>query len=358
MSALRVVSLSVVLLATAALGEEALDGGLSQPADSVAASQDAGTKVDSVALLELGANEGGKAQAQPVAALLASKLAAAKDLKVITQQDIATMIGVERQKQLLATTCSEDSACLTELSGALGARYVVSGRLDRFGTRYTLTASVFDSARATALAHPLAEAKSEDALPDAVDEVAKALLGALGRAPVETASVGPKPEAASETGPDVGLRAGNNFINGLSSLSPAGDLVLGYRFDPAWVGFLQVGFAYARSTQDVTGSVSILPTVLGARHLYRTDTSFQPYWGVGLGMQLAIGQFGPFQDVGGVLPSVIGLVGFHWFFTRTVAVGLEGSTNLAQTVLGLSGRTSDVGAGLNLKPSLSVTFRP
>ena len=52
--------------------------------------------------------------------------------QVISQQDIATMLGLERQKQLMG--CADDStSCLAELSGALGARFVMSGTLTRLG---------------------------------------------------------------------------------------------------------------------------------------------------------------------------------------------------------------------------------
>lgn len=363
-----------VLVAGSALGAvdsatgAAIDAGVTSTMDAdggaalvtgAGGSPDAGAAVESIALLGLEGNEGGKGQTAPVGALIAARLSEGERLKVITQQDISAAISMERQKQLLGTTCTEDSACLAELSGALGARYLVTGRLDRFGSKYVLTASLFDSQRATVLARPHREAEDDSALPDAASSVAQDMLVALGRGGGSAnASASASPDS-DDTGADIGLRIGNNFISGLSSLSPAGDLVLGYRFDPAWVGFLQVGFSYARSAaNDPAGNLSILPTVLGARHLYRVDKSVQPYWGVGLGVQLAIGQFGIFKEEGGTLPSVIGLVGVHWFLTRSFAVGIEGSSNLAQTVLGLSGRNTDLGTGFNLKPSLSVTFRP
>ncbi|MFL5322338.1 MAG: hypothetical protein ACJ790_21955 [Myxococcaceae bacterium] len=352
-------ALLCLLLSAGALAQ--VDGGTAEPLSAAeppdklvqpAPRADGGTQVESVAVLSLEANEGGKNEAAPVGALIASKLAEGENLKVITQADVAAMVSMERQKQLLGN-CSEDSACLTELSGALGARYIVSGRIDKFGTKYSLTLSLFDAQKATALARPHADANDEASLPEAADSLAKELLKALGRQKQTHAA------ESNDTGPDIGLRIGNNFISGLSSLSPSGDLVLGYRFDPAWVAFLQVGFNIAAGTKDgQTGNLSVLPSVLGARHLYRTDKSVQPYWGVGLGVQLAIGQFGPFKDEGGTLPSVIGLVGVHWFITPGFAIGIEGSTNLAQTVLGLSGRNTNIGTGFNLKPALSFTFRP
>lgn len=44
--------------------------------------------------------------------------------QVVSQADIRTLLGVERQKQLLG--CGEDAAsCMAELSGALDARYLL-----------------------------------------------------------------------------------------------------------------------------------------------------------------------------------------------------------------------------------------
>lgn len=55
--------------------------------------------------------------------------------QVTTPADIETMLGLERQKQLLG--CSEDS-CVAEISAALGVSLVASGRLTRLGKRIEL----------------------------------------------------------------------------------------------------------------------------------------------------------------------------------------------------------------------------
>src|SRR5947207_17625 len=44
---------------------------------------------------------------------------------VLSSKDVETLLGVERQKQMLG--CADDaSSCLSELAGALGARFVLS----------------------------------------------------------------------------------------------------------------------------------------------------------------------------------------------------------------------------------------
>jgi hypothetical protein len=69
---------------------------------------------------------------------------------VMSQRDISNLLGVERQKQLMG--CSEQSgSCLTELSGALGARFILTGTLARLGDAYQLTLNALDTQKAQPL---------------------------------------------------------------------------------------------------------------------------------------------------------------------------------------------------------------
>jgi hypothetical protein len=97
--------------------------------------------------------------------------------KVFSQADIERVISVERQAELLG--CSND-ACLAELSGALGARYILSGRIDRYGDRYVLTASMVDTQATKVLVQSRREATDPGKLPGAADEMADELLQPLG----------------------------------------------------------------------------------------------------------------------------------------------------------------------------------
>lgn len=331
------------------------DGGT---AEVTAAPLEASAPKDShsVAVTRLRGTAATDAQTEPVTALVAAKLSEVAALRVVTEQDIAALIGLERQKQLLGANCEEGSSCFTELAGAIGSKYLVTGRLDRFGDRWTLTTTLIDAERNEALTRTRHDAETEDDLPAAAEAAATGLTDFLNGHLKLGIAAKPAAEVKEDTGADIGVRLGTNFIEGISTLSPAGDLVLGYRFDPAWVGFLQIGVTVVR---DDANPVNVVPTVLGARHLYRVGKAIQPYWGIGLGVQLAIGSFGVFKETG-PLPSVLGMVGVTWFITRWFGLGIEGSTNVAQTVLGLS-RDADgngAGNGFNLRPSISFTFRP
>jgi hypothetical protein len=78
----------------------------------------------------------------------------------MSSNDIGALLGVERQKQLLG--CSDDKgSCLTELAGAAGARFVLSGSLAKLGDVFQLNLTTLDSrnaqpiGRATRLAKDL-----------------------------------------------------------------------------------------------------------------------------------------------------------------------------------------------------------
>ncbi|MFL5319392.1 MAG: hypothetical protein ACJ790_07025 [Myxococcaceae bacterium] len=60
---------------------------------------------------------------------------------VTTAAEIATLIGLERQKQLLG--CSDSSgACMAELAGALGVDGVISGNVAKIESQYVLTIKI------------------------------------------------------------------------------------------------------------------------------------------------------------------------------------------------------------------------
>ena len=310
-----------------------------------------------VAVLSLEANKPAEESAPGIASLIASRMAESPKLKVLTQADVQTMLSSERQRQLLGSaSCSTQGPCLEELSNAIGARYVVTGRLDRFGDKYLLTVSLLDTFTGRSLARPRAEASSSEDLLQIADAVGDQLLAEL--APEgKTRTAQPLLGSAKETpggGLVLGLRINNSFISNIQALNPGGDIELGYAFHPEWVGFLQVGISFIRATEEgEAGRVRVLPSVLGARHYYRLEHSLRPYWGLGLGVQLAFGQFGIFQNTG-PLPTVIGFFGAEYVIADRFGLQLELGTNLAQATLGLA--DNGLGDGLNLDLSAGISY--
>ncbi len=97
-------------------------------------------------LLVLDLNGAGGAEPQVVSAFteaVTSAVAARGVFEVMSSRDVTALLGVERQKQLLCS--DESSSCLGELSGALGARFVLSGSLARLGDAWQLTLSTLDT---------------------------------------------------------------------------------------------------------------------------------------------------------------------------------------------------------------------
>lgn len=312
----------------------------------LAASAFAQTTSRSLAVMQLEANEAAASQAPAVSALLSSRLAESPNLRVFSSAELATLIGVEKQRQMFQHGSCDDS-CLTELSGAVGARYVVSGRIDRFGTRYILSATLFDSSKATTVTRSRAEAESDGDLPRAVDLVASELLPPLGAPPVEA--------RLGDGGFVLSGKAGSNFISSLGALSPNGQLELGVRFAHAWIAFAEIGVTLiVAGNSGGSGGINVVPSILGIRRLYRLDTPLQPYWGAGIGFQLSFGEFGFFTNTG-PLPSLVAIGGLQYMFTQRFGAMIELSTNVAQMLLGVANQRQ--GSGINLNATLGVTYR-
>ncbi len=78
---------------------------------------------------------------------VAQEIASRGVFQVLSAHDVAQLVGLERQKELLG--CSEEStSCLGELAGALNARFVVSGTLAKLGDAYQLTLQMLDNEKA------------------------------------------------------------------------------------------------------------------------------------------------------------------------------------------------------------------
>jgi hypothetical protein len=118
----------------------------------------------------------------------ANRLLADKRLRVTTPSDMATVIGVQRQKELLG--CADNqSACMAELAGALGVDGIVTGQLARVGHGYQLNVKVLAADGSHALFVYSSELiGSEEDLLAEVNRVAVAAAAALtGDSPQEPA---------------------------------------------------------------------------------------------------------------------------------------------------------------------------
>jgi len=132
--------------------------------------------------------------------------------QVISQKEIAAVVGLERQKQIMG--CGEDpGSCLAELAGALGVDGILTGSVARTSAGFAFNLKVVASSSGKTLAAESTRVKSDEALLDWFEQVAPKVVGdvrtALGRngkesvqplresqAPEPTVSSRPAPQAA------------------------------------------------------------------------------------------------------------------------------------------------------------------
>jgi TolB-like protein len=78
-------------------------------------------------------------------------------------QEIQTMLGVERQRQLLG--CSEAAqSCMGELADAMGARFVLSGSLSKLGDAFQLSLQTIDTQKTQPLGRSVRIARDASTL--------------------------------------------------------------------------------------------------------------------------------------------------------------------------------------------------
>lgn len=99
-----------------------------------------------VAVLDMGAKGVTPELAASATALVASEMDRLGVFKVISGEDIRTMISFEKTKQSLG--CEADASCLAEIGGALGVDYIVAGSLGKLGETYTLFLNLTDIKKA------------------------------------------------------------------------------------------------------------------------------------------------------------------------------------------------------------------
>ncbi|MBM4776755.1 MAG: hypothetical protein GQE15_03540 [Archangiaceae bacterium] len=105
-----------------------------------------------------------------------------QNLTVITQKEIAAVLGLERQKQLLG--CADgDSSCTAELAGALGVEGTVMGSIARLDDVFQLHLKIVAASDGRVLAEHAATAMNERDLLPRLEEAA-ATLAAQFRPPV------------------------------------------------------------------------------------------------------------------------------------------------------------------------------
>lgn len=90
-------------------------------------------------------------QAAAVSDALVSALAARGLFQVVSNRDIETALGADRQRQLLGVCESNPDACGVSLGDVMAAPFVLSGQLSRVGSAWQLSLQTVETGKARAL---------------------------------------------------------------------------------------------------------------------------------------------------------------------------------------------------------------
>ena len=290
------------------------------------------------------ANKAAMEQAPGLTGVIAARMAEAK-LTVVSEEDIQRAVGLGRQRELLG--CTDGTMCATELADAMGARYVVSGRVDRYSERTLVSATVWDQSKTEVKVRAQREVADVGLLPQAMQEIADELLAPFGVPPkVDVKLV----DRIDSLGFNLGLKIGTTLLTSLFRLAPTGEIELGFRISHAWLVFLQIGFgiAFDQTTQT---NVGLSPGLLGLRYHFRSDKELQPTVGGGLGVISTIN-----AAQGKTRLSMILNLGLLYMITQRVSASFEATMDLLGLAYGVAEKTSAL-TGINLGISLGINYR-
>ncbi len=110
-----------------------------------------------------------------LATLLTEDLARSGRFDVYSSQELAVMLGVERQRQL--GNCSDDS-CLEEIGAALGADKLIDASVGTIGNLRVLSVRVIDGKTSKVEQRESATVDDETKLADALHELTAKMFGA------------------------------------------------------------------------------------------------------------------------------------------------------------------------------------
>jgi hypothetical protein len=192
--------------------------------------------------------------------------------RVTGSKDVATVLGFERQKQLLG--CGEESSsCMGEIAAALGADYLALATVGRVGPNYLVSCRVIDSATSRVVGRASVQAASQKRLAEALWRASQQSLDAWGASlpPAQAAEWATRPRQqppiALADEPDASSAVGLGFaLTGVFGYQPltvqglrgsvGGEAVATFR---PWRLELQAGVIIAPSPgARVTAGLAIL----------------------------------------------------------------------------------------------------
>lgn len=155
---------------------------------------------------------------------IASSLSERRALDLVTTADLKAMADLEAEKSLVG--CDERS-CLAELAAALGARYVVFGRIGKLDDTLILQLNLFDAHEARAEGRAEVSAASLKEIADRVPGALSTLLVRLG----PLGAVEATPTANTSGAPPSVLLVSGGALLGVGTLGAVGFGIMAFQYD-------------------------------------------------------------------------------------------------------------------------------
>lgn len=156
-----------------------------------------------------------RAVADSIAEQVLTELARDGRIEPVGASDVAALLGLERQQQLMG--CSEAStSCMAEISAALGAPYLVTGSVAQLGTTVRLDLKLIRTQDGKAIFRDGQSFKDQGQVFDGVSGIVRVMIGALelGGSPGAPAAGVSQAAAPGRPGPWILLGVGAAAVVG------------------------------------------------------------------------------------------------------------------------------------------------
>lgn len=186
---------------------------------------------------------------------IANLLASRSDIDTVTSSDMQAMAQIDATK---ASMGCDEASCLAEVASALGARYVIYGRVGRLDDIILLQVNLFDASVGKPISRQEAEGAQLKELSDKLPKTLSALLAPLGGAVITEAAVVETPVAPSATLSMLTLAGGGAAVAGLVAAGGLGAWALGLDADLASsdASLEQKQFAYDYGWMVASGAIA------------------------------------------------------------------------------------------------------
>lgn len=185
---------------------------------------------------------------------MASLLSSRSDVETITSADMQAMAQIDATK---ATMGCDEASCLAEMASALGARYVIYGRVGRLDDLILLQISLFDASVGKPISRQEAQGMQLRELSEKLPRTLNDLLAPLGGTAITEAAIVETPPP-SEPLPMLALVGGGVAAVGAVTAGALGAWALGLDGDLASSGssLEQKQFAFDYGWMIATGAIT------------------------------------------------------------------------------------------------------